>query len=444
LLAFNGEILNYRELAAKYGIVPAESDTDVLSILLERDDFSLDEIDGFFALVFVDNAGRLRHCARDRFGVKPMFVYRRGSYLTISSEASLLSDLASLSFKAEAMEEYEVFRAPIFEESFFEQVGTIAPGSCLVHGRYFESLDYVTGEYEDAPSLDELDTTFTQSVASRLISDVPVGLLFSGGIDSNLIDAYTNRALSLFTGGFESDWDIDAARKLTDGRSHIQVMDAAGYRELLAAMIEQRKEPLSVPNEVVLARLARNWQTLGGKVLLSGEAADEFFGGYDRIYGWASQINEIDIAGFLQRYAYVKPENINDRIKQQVGDFFSDLGDIPPFEKVRQFFVKLHLPVLFRRLDFALMFGGIEGREPFATFGMYKLALRYGPNNLIASGLGKQPLRELAARHLGREFAYQSKVGFPIDLAKIFGNSPSDGGADNYRIWRDENLRRVG
>lgn len=444
-IVFNGEILNFRELVRKYNLPETDSDTDALNALLDTEGFDLNEIDGFFAFVRIDREGRLTHCARDKFGVKPLFVYRSGEVLTVASEASILSDLYDLPYSEAAMEEYRAFRAPVFEGSFFEGAESVEPGSCLVNGVYFDPRQHFGQGYAEQPNIvADLAGLISESVRSRLVSDVPVGLLYSGGIDSNLLSSLTETRLRRFTGGFSGDYDFEFARRQqAAGSPHtttlIEVSDSA-FRERFREMIRLRKEPLSVPNEVILSFLAEAWAKQGGKVLISGEAADEFFAGYDRIFGWAARAPRFDLEQFLGLYCYLPLEELSQPIIGRAGRFFAGLADLSPFEQVRFFFVKKHLPVLFRRLDFALMFGGIEGREPLASSRVFELAMQCGPKDLMADNLGKIPLRALAARELGQDFAFAEKVGFPVDLGRVFRGKAAEGRHGNYRIWCEENL----
>ena len=266
--------------------------------------------------------------------------------------------------------------------------------------------------------LEKLDTSITNSIESRMISDVPVALLYSGGIDSNLINEYTNSSLTRFTGGFVGDYDVKYANE-GSSFSNIITVSNSEFIERFESMINLRKEPLSVPNEVILSFLAESWSEIGGKVLLSGEAADEFFAGYDKIYYWALEKDLFDVREFLDLYAYVK------------------------IEMVRQFFIKIHLPVLFRRLDFALMYSGVEGREPLASYEMFKVAMRINPKHLFKESLGKYPLRLIISKYLGDNFAYTPKVGFPIDLGKIFDSKNIPSRYENYNVWCNENLRII-
>lgn len=445
IIVFNGEILNFRELIQKYQLPETPSDTAALLALLKLDDFDLSEIDGFFAFVRIDQFGNMTHCARDRFGVKPLFIHRNGEFVTVSSEASIISDLYDLPFSNAALEEYRVFRAPVFAGSYFDKIEVVTPGTCTVTGTYFEPLTDFIGDYEAGEEVQNvLQQTIRATIRSRMISDVPVGLLFSGGIDSNLLSSLAETRLQRFTGGFSGDYDMEFARDRVEDKSlHdttlIEVRDE-DFRERFRDMIRLRKEPLSVPNEVILSFLAGAWAERGGKVLISGEAADEFFAGYDRIFRWAAQAKEFDVKRFIDLYCYLPSVQISDRIVSVVTDFFEPLTSLTPFEKVRYFFVKKHLPVLFRRLDFALMYSGIEGREPLASYDIFKLALRFGPEDLFRGELGKLPLRILAEDKFSHDFAFSPKVGFPVDLGRIFRGMPSTDKFNNYEIWCEENL----
>ncbi len=445
-IVFNGEILNYKELADKYELSGAVSDTAILAQLLSIKAFDLNEIEGFFALVRIDSHGQMTHCARDRFGVKPLFCYESGGYLTVSSEASILSDLYNLSYSDAALEEYRVFRAPIFTPSYFSGVSAVRPGTCLINGVYFDPITEFRLQYLGASTIEEqIERTVFKSVKSRMVADVPVGLLFSGGIDSNLIDQLANQPLRKLTGGFMADYDMKFAKsqKELDPAADITIVkvEVHQFRERLREMVTLRKEPLSVPNEVILSFLAEVWSKNNGKVLLSGEAADEFFAGYDRVFRWAANTESFDVRKFLEHYCYTEVGKIPKRILEEATAFFEDLYHLGPFEMVRYFFVSKHLPILFRRLDFSLMYSGVEGREPFASRSIFELAMKCGPETLLRGSLGKLPLRVLAEKRISTKFAFSQKVGFPIDLGIVFENRKTLDRYDNYRTWYHHNIK---
>ncbi len=444
VLLFNGEILNYASLASRYRLQNNGSDTDILAQLLSLAQFDLNELEGFFAFVHINSSGQLTHCARDRFGVKPLVYYSYGDRIAIASEASVLADLYGLQYDQMALSEYRHFRAPIFSGSYFQGITAAEPGSCLITGRYFDPAQYISSKYSRLADVSgEVSDALDASITSRLVSDVPVGLLLSGGVDSNLIRAHSDRRLECLTSGFDGDYDVEYARAVADSDVEIVSVSHECFRSRLEDMVRLRKEPLSVPNEVVLSYLAEAWRNRGGKVLLSGEAADEFFGGYDRIYGWALSSTEFSVDGFLERYSYADSKNISEEIRCLFEDFFASLPGVNAFEMVRQFFLQKHLPILFRRLDFALMFSGVEGREPFASTRMFEVAMKIEPTDLFRGGVGKLPLRDLAADKFGAAFAFAPKVGFPIDVGKVLGGETTGGKFENYDLWFRENMSLI-
>ena len=445
VIVFNGEILNFRELQRQYGLENSDSDTETLDALLSIKAFNLSELEGFFAFVKISASGEITHCARDKFGVKPLFLFKRDGFFSVSSEASVLSDIFSLPYCDQSILEYRAFRAPVFTGSYFEGVESVEPGTCKITGKYFDALEHFSDSYTDVP-IESVELGIKRSLSSRLISDVPVGLLFSGGIDSNLLNAISDTDLPKFTGGLPGDYDLEVAKEFAiRDNSDITLInvDDAQFKKRFFAMIALRKEPLSVPNEVVLTFLAEKWAESGGKVLISGEAADEFFAGYDRVFHWAAGLGEFSVTEFLARYCYIPVSSLDQSVIRSAEEFFDQIAGLTPFEMVRYFFVKKHLPVLFRRLDFALMYAGVEGREPLASSAMFELAMKIGPAKLFHGELGKKPLRDLASLKISPDFAYADKVGFPIDLGRIFNGRETKERLENYSIWIEKNLEAI-
>lgn len=433
-LVFNGEILNFKELGVKHFGKEYKSDTQVLSLLISNGMLDLDELDGFFAFCYINSRGELTHCARDKFGVKPLYYYKNGSSISVSSEPSVLKELFNLGVNKSALEEYKSLRAPIFSGSFFSGVDVVSPGECYVNGRYFRVEEHLVGNYQDVP-LSELEAAIEKGINSRKVSDARVGLLLSRGIDSNLIRGASDFE-QYFSIGFPGDEDVAFLESQNIKELSLVKSTPESYKLKFYELLALRKEPLSVPNEVLLSCIGEKASEAGYKVLLSGEGADEFFAGYDRIFTWAADAVEFDLEEFIDLYSYGHIDR-NSSVYLKFQEIFSNVQLPNTFEYVRWFFIKYHMPVLFRRLDFSLMSAGIEGREPLANMHLFEVAVKMGPEQLMFNKLGKLPLRQCAEKVYGKEFAFEKKVGFPVNLKSIFNDTSK---RDSYSVWFDKNV----
>jgi asparagine synthase (glutamine-hydrolysing) len=434
-LVFNGEILNYKELGIKYFNKEYISDTYLLNDLIINDYLDLNELDGFFAFVFIDSNGDIKYACRDKFGVKPLFYYKNNKTIAFSSEPSVLKNLFSAKINKLALEEYRVFRAPIFSGSFFEGINQIEPGTCYKKGKYFCVEEELFSNDYNFNNLEMLNLSIKKGVSTRCIADAPIGLLLSKGIDSNLI-RYSGNFNKLYTVGFDGDHDIEYLKKSNIPNLKVLRVNKDEFRIAFNHLLNLRQEPLSVPNEVLLYLVACEAKKDGVKVLLSGEGADEFFGGYDRIFKWASKSDEFVLDIFLDLYTYQSIEK-GSQLYQSIKSIFSDCIISNPFEMVRWFFIRYHMPILFRRLDFALMAAGVEGREPIANYHVFKMCKEILAKDLMSNNLGKKPLRDILSRHMGKKFSFEEKIGFPVDLTKIFDNPNNK---TSYELWFNKNL----
>lgn len=435
VLLFNGEIFNFKELSQKYfEDFQTNSDTDLLSRLILKEDFNYNYLDGFYSIVRISKNGKLLNCARDNFGVKPLFYFKRKNYISISSEPSVLKYIFNLKLNNKSLQEYKFFRAPLFSGSYYKKIYPINPGTCLINGKYFNLINYFRAKKKKKKNLEKI---IKKNINFRLRSDVKVGLLISSGIDSNLIRKYTKN-LKLFSGGTKKDEDY-IFLKNQNLKINFTEIKKKNYSQTLKKLIKLRYEPLSVPNEVFLHLIAKSAKKKGFKVLISGEGADEFFGGYDRIYSWA-KYNPFNLMKFVELYCYKKIPK-NSELLFKLNKLFKSLKKFSSFEKVRFFFIKFHLPILLRRLDFALMSAGVEGREPFLAKEIFFEAIKYNSSELIDDNLGKKPLRLLAKKNYKGDFYMRPKIGFPVNIKKLLATSSKK--INNYDIWFKENLKNL-
>jgi asparagine synthase (glutamine-hydrolysing) len=428
ILLFNGEIFNFKEIAlANLKIKKIESDTDLLSKIIIKKNFDYNKLDGFFSIIRISKNGKLLNCARDPFGVKPLFYYKRKKFITICSEPIVIKKIFNLKINSNALREYSLFRAPIFSKSFFKNIKIVEPGNCLVKGVHFNLLEEFLLKKNKKKNL---DLVLKRNMNKRILSDAKIGLLLSGGIDSNIIRNLIPKT-DYFCGGFKSDFDYQYLIKEKLKVNFVNFKNST-FVNRLKKLINLRGEPLSVPNEVVLSLLAKEAKKRKIKVLISGEGADEFFGGYDRIFNWAIK-EKFTIEKFCEFYCYNKIiKNSQEYLNLKI--FFNKLKKLSSFNKVKYFFIKIHLPILLRRLDFALMSEGIEGREPFLSKEIFQESMKYKKTELIDKNIGKIPLRNIAKRYFGEDFASFKKVGFPIDMSKIV-KYRKKGFISNYNLW---------
>lgn len=435
-LIFNGEILNYKELGRKYFNRDYISDVTLLNDLILNRLLKAEELDGFFAFIFIDRYERLAYACRDKFGVKPFFYFKTpDGHYTFCSEPSVLIELYSPQRNDQAIAEYRAFRYPLFSKSFYAGISEVEAGTCLVNGQYFRLERELSNRSDSPASEDELASAINNGVTSRCVSDAPIGLLVSRGVDSNLI-RYAHKFQQYYTIGFPEDEDIRFLEDLSIENLKIIRTNPQAFEEAFAYLLELKAEPMSVPNEVLLYLIGKKAAADGVKVLLSGEGADEFFGGYDRIFRWAASKREFNLGEFASHYCYSDISKAPE-VMAMLGDAFAGFETDSVFEKVRWFFIKYHLPVLFRRLDFSLMAAGIEGREPIANQHLFNIAKTFSAPDLIDGSLGKLPLRKLAMQYMGKEFAFAKKVGFPVDLTRIFANPHN---LSSYELWFQRNL----
>jgi asparagine synthase (glutamine-hydrolysing) len=304
-IAYNGEVYNYRELRAELQVrgyhFQSNTDTEVvLALYAELGPAMLERLDGMFALAIWDAREARLFLARDHVGIKPLYYARHdGALLFASEEKSLFAAGVPASFDASAWEELLCFRYVAGEGTGFEHVRRLLPGHCMVWQdgrtyteRWWNLADRARARREDLPERPEswFRAAFDESVRRRLISDVPVGVLLSAGLDSGSVAASLARQsdarLASFTVRFgERNYDegplaAELARTLGLEHHALMLSPADLVRRLEAATVLQ-DEPMSHSNHVHLLAISE-YAKPRVTVLLSGEGGDELLGGYVR------------------------------------------------------------------------------------------------------------------------------------------------------------------
>jgi asparagine synthase (glutamine-hydrolysing) len=295
----NGELYNYRELRAELEEAGhrfrTHGDTEVLAHLYEQDglDFA-GRLRGMFAVALWDASRRRLVLARDRYGIKPLYYRETGEGLEFASE---LRALPRGEIDLDALEAFLAFNSIPAPLTIFRDARKLAPGHLLVWEdgrtrleRYARPAPAAADDLrsdDEAELIEELRARLRDSVRAHLVSDVPVGVLLSGGIDSSALAALaaegSSEPLRTFSIGFEerSFNELTDARLVADryGTNHRELVLRPDAALLLPALAEAFDEPFAdssaLPTYLVSQLAARDV-----KVALSGEGGDELFGGY--------------------------------------------------------------------------------------------------------------------------------------------------------------------
>lgn len=302
----NGEIYNYRalrtELESRGHRFYTNSDTETIVHLYEEhgDEF-VTRLNGMFAIALWDSVqSRLLLC-RDRLGEKPLFLARNDRTLAFASEIKCLmtTNLVSRDVDMRAIDEYLRFLYVPAPRTIYRDVVELPPATMLsvVSGekpeyRVYWQLRFAPRQRQDEEQvIEEVREQLLQSVRSRLVSDVPVGALLSGGIDSSAVVAAMvrteARAVRTFTIGYGAEGSVyderAEARELASalGTEHHEFVVSPDLREVVPRIVEAFDQPFADSSAVA------NWYVFREmrphvKVVLSGLGGDEVFGGYER------------------------------------------------------------------------------------------------------------------------------------------------------------------
>jgi asparagine synthase (glutamine-hydrolysing) len=306
-IVFNGEIYNYRELRrtleSKGHAFRTQTDTEVIVHLYEEfGEACLTKLRGMFAFAVWDERRQTLLLARDRVGIKPLYYSLTKKSIVFGSEIKAI--LADPEVKAEVVPEmidrFLTFFYVPGEETLFRNIHKLAPGCCLTvkNGtattRQYWDLQFEPIARSTKEAQEELLALLEESVRLHMISDVPVGFLLSGGVDStamlSLAAGKTEQRISSYTIGFSSPGVIDerpyarlaAERFAAD--AHELTITAKEFADFLPKFAWHMEEPVCDPHAVALyfvSKLARDFV----KVLISGEGGDEAFGGYQTYRG---------------------------------------------------------------------------------------------------------------------------------------------------------------
>jgi asparagine synthase (glutamine-hydrolysing) len=485
---YNGEIWNYRELRRKLERsghrFRTRSDTEVLVHGYEEwgDDLPR-HLDGMFAFAVWDTRRRRLLLARDRLGKKPLYVLQTVEGLAFGSDARSLFLLTGTrpSVERAHVAEFLFRRYVLSPGTLFADVVRLEPGHRLVYeGDAPSTSAYWRLEVPATPeplSATELRGLLERAVERRLMSDVPLGVMLSGGIDSAGIVALARRsvdALASFTVGFEDPvYDERPAARISaahfDTDHHELALDTRSFFEALPRLSWFRDEPISEASEIPLLLLAE-FAGRHVRVVLTGDGGDEVFGGYPkyradlllragrRPAGLALRgaihlqarrrghrqleraAHGAGIQAPLDRWASwfqsLRPETIGEVIAPELAadatltHFGAQLSRVlAPYEHVdagrRMMLADLftYLPDnMLARSDKVLMAASVEGRMPLLDVDVVTRVSASPSRDRVSLRSGKRVLKAALRDLLPLEIARLPKRGFPVPVERFLGD----------------------
>ena len=312
-VVFNGEIYNHEELRSELGErghrFRSRTDGEVIPHLYEElgPEFAR-RLNGIFAVALWDEQSRMLLLVRDQLGVKPLYLHRTGSQLRFASEIkALLQDPAvPRQLDPLALDEHLTYRFTPAPRTLLAGVEKLEPATVLVwrdgvgnKQRYWDPRPPIRQDMSFDEAAEELREQLRRSVHRQMMSDRPIGVMLSGGVDSAAVVALMaekSTQVKTFTVGFEGGGDADEtglARETADllGTEHHELIVGHGdFAAELPAVIEMLEEPVGTSSALgfrQISRLAREHVP----VLLSGQGADEMLAGYWRYVGeWIAGI----------------------------------------------------------------------------------------------------------------------------------------------------------
>ena len=488
-IVFNGEIYNYRELRAElqslgFGF-STDSDTEVLLVgYIAWAQDVLDRVRGMFAFAIYDAESHELFCARDFFGIKPFYYTVQGGQFIFASEIkSILEHPAyDRELNEQAFAQYLCFQFSALDETFFKGVFKLPPAHFMrvgsrgeVHIERYWIPEYVHDENRPfAETVDAVDRSIRESVRYHNVADVEVGSFLSSGIDSSYLAACLtceNPEIKTFTVGFseyrgERD-EISWARELAlilDVENDAHHISEEEFWEAFPTVQWHMDEPSADPSAVALYFVDK-LAALKVKAVLSGEGADELFGGY-RIYQ-VPFANEhvgkvprplLRAGSKVLRAAGKRGANYLERASEQVEDWYYTNANGVAFSpeernrllspEMRKCVAEIPSPqqltaphyaevasldetARMQHVDLAFWLAGdillktdkmsmahsLESRVPFLDREVFAVAASIPTSQKVDERQTKRALRQAAERAIPSDWAQKEKLGFPVPLA---------------------------
>lgn len=487
-IVFNGEIYNYKsirnELIELGYTFQTSSDTEVVIISFAHwGESCIDKFHGMWAFVIYDKIEEKIFLCRDRIGVKPMFYYKTENTFAFCSEIKGLKRIITkeLTICKSALSNYFNFGYISQDECIYNEIHKVKAGSWLIISAsleseekiYWDATNEVDNDYADNIAcmskkqlLNHSKSVLTKAFSLRMVSDVPVGVFLSSGVDSSLVSAILSKEcgfdLNTFTIGFkEKNTDeSEQARiisKILNTRHTESTLTVKEAKKIVTQLPTIWDEPFG-DTSAIPTYLVSNLASKNVKVSLSADGADELFLGYNR-YIQAFRRSYYSKIGLSENtYSFLNRHlPINQKLKREIlrrlqmasskniyEYYLSIISEFGCRNLSQMYLNKVHLNNNFLhsksldyskditltnfelkhylegdilcKVDRASMANSLESREPFLDQNVIKLALNLPFKNKINNGIGKVILKNLLEEYLPKESIYKNKQGFGIPV----------------------------
>ena len=447
---FVGEIYNYRELASQFGNSLSSSGADGEIILPLFQKFGPDfvrHLEGMFSIAIMDvRESPALHLYTDSCAIKPVYYLQRKDTLGFASEIEGLPNFYDndREIPANAFDRYGAYRAILGRQTIFPGIKALEPGTFLTFRKGKAEVTEYTPKAsqfdDDHAAMPSFERDFQHGVQKTLMTDVPVCTTLSGGLDSSLVATLASkdpRMTHAYNVWYQGNWKEDEtafAREVANasGFNYQQVtVRHDRFPEQIQAMCRALRQPNAAAHCLSTFVLYEAIGKAGFKVALVGEGADDFFGGYDRMYNIAeSNGGGAAVDAYMSDLAAIKPDlratllkddARNSRIDDEFTEFLHSLPGESLIRKVLHFEARHRLPYyILHRVDALSMAHSVEARVPFCLPSVYRHALWANDCDLIGSGRRKAPIYRAGSKVLPVSIINRPKQPFLLPIAGMF------------------------
>lgn len=443
-LAVNGEIYNHPYLRAqlekKYGYFSHSDSESLLHAYEEWGDDCLERCKGMYALSILDAAQDSLFLAVDRFSIKPLYYVDTADWFGWSSEVKALFQLPGVTAKLnkDALGEYLMFRSNAGEETLFARIYKMTPAQSLRYDAKTGAITkkrYWNPREAEASSIEDVEALLKQSVHEHMLSDVPIGVQLSGGLDSSLISAIVRDEVdgdelhSFSIGYSDPAWnEFPFSREVSamlKTHHHELMFTEEEFCAALSIATYHYDEPINHSHSIPMMLLSQEAKKVV-TVLMSGEGADELFGGYKRYPALLSE--PLSNEKLLYSNAYASRETMSALLRsgdvhlQARESFIQEISNWRDDQRLALYDLQTYLPTLLLRQDKMGMRWAIENRVPFLDHELVECALHVPADMKIKGSETKLILKKIAEKFLSGRVIQRQKVGFGQPIAAWLRN----------------------